>query len=134
MKQNKNTIVIALFAILSIATANAANTDDTITTLPLPVELKFAGTVKNQPLLQLNFSGSPAENEFRILVTDEAGYTLYSSIARGENFSKQFLLNTEDLGDAVLKFEITGLKTGNTVAYKVSRQQEVTQQMNLVKL
>ena len=103
MKQIKTIIAIAVFSVISFMQVNAA---DTTTLSPaLPVELKYAGTFKNQPLIQLNFAGSKDE---------------------------QFLLNTDDLGDAVLKFEITGKKSGKTVSYQVNRN--VTEQMNVVKL
>jgi hypothetical protein len=110
----------------------AADTTTTTLNPTLPVELKYAGTFKNQPLIQLNFSGSKDENVFNIIITDESGVVFYNADVKGETFSKQFLLNTDDLGDAVLKFEITGKKSGKTVSYRVNRQ--VTEQMDVVKL
>ncbi|HQR02287.1 MAG TPA: hypothetical protein PLA61_15650, partial [Ferruginibacter sp.] len=92
------------------------------------------GRVNNQPLIQLTFAGSKEENQFGITVTDQSGVVLYSNNVRGENFSKQFLLNTDDLGDAVLTFQITSRRTGRSVSYKISRQQSTTEQMNVVKL
>ena len=74
------------------------------------------------------------DNVFRIVITDEAGIELYNADVKGDVFSKQFLLNTEDLGDAILHFEITGRKSGRKALYKVSRQRQVTQQMDVVKL
>ena len=132
MKQIKIFIAIAIFSALNFKQATAADTTGNSTTLP--VELKFAGTFKNQPLIQLNFTGSTADNVFRIIITDEAGIELYNAEVRGAVFSKQFLLNTEDLGEAVLHFEITGKKSGSKVHYKVSRQRQVTQEMDIVKL
>jgi hypothetical protein len=130
MKQIKTIIAIALFSVISFMQVNAA---DTTTLNPaLPVELKYAGTFKNQPLIQLNFSGSKDENVFNIIITDETGVVFYNADVKGEVFSKQFLLNTDDLGDAILKFEITGRKSGKTVSYRVNRQ--VTEQLDVVKL
>ena len=129
MKQIKTIIAIAIFSVISVMQVNAA---DTTTLNPaLPVELKYAGTFKNQPLIQLNFSGSKDENVFNIVITDEAGVVFYNADLKGEVFSKQFLLNTDDLGSVVLKFEITGKKSGKTVSYRVNRQ--VTEQMDVVK-
>jgi len=132
MKQIRIIIAIAIFSVFNFANANAADT--TGGNNNLPVELKYAGTFKNQPLIQLNFTGSAQDNAFRIVITDEAGIELYNTDVKGDVFSKQFLLNTDDLGDAVLKFEITGKKSGNKAVYKVSRQHQVTQQMDVVKL
>ena len=130
MKQIKTIIAIAIFSVISFTQVNA--TDTTTLNPTLPVELKYAGTFKNQPLIQLNFSGSKDENVFNIIITDESGVVFYNADLKGETFSKQFLLNTDDLGDAVLKFEITGKKSGKTVSYSVNRQ--VTEQLDVVKL
>ena len=130
MKQIKTIIAIAIFSVISFTQVNA--TDTTTFNSTLPVELKYAGTFKNQPLIQLNFSGSKDENVFNIIITDESGVVFYNADVKGETFSKQFLLNTDDLGDAVLKFEITGKKSGKSVSYQVNRH--FTEQMNVVKL
>jgi hypothetical protein len=132
MKQIRTIIAIAIFSVIGFTQVNA--TDTTVGTQSLPVELKYAGNYKNQPLIQLNFSGSKDENVFNILITDEQGVVLYSADVKGEVFSKQFLLNTEDLGDAVLRFEISGKKSGKTVAYRVNRQTLVSEQLDVVKL
>lgn len=130
MKQIKTIIAIAIFPVISFMQVTAAGTKTLTPTLP--VELKYAGSFKNQPLIQLNFNGSKDENVFHINITDESGVVFYDADLQGETFSKQFLLNTDDLGDAVLKFEITGKKSGKTVSYRVNGQ--VTRQMDVVKL
>ena len=132
MNHTKRIITITFFTLLLFAQAIAGNTNDSIKTLP--VELKYAGTFKNQPILQMDFFGSKEENEFHISITDENGYTFYSDIVKGEKFSKQFLLDKDNLGDATLKFEITGRKSGKTVVYEVSRHTKISEQMDLVKL
>ena len=132
MKQIKIIIATVLFSVLGFIQVNASDT--TLETPALPVELKFAGTFKNQPLVQLNFTGSTEDNAYSISVTDETGIVLYNADVKGGIFSKQFLLNTNDLGDAVLNFEITGRKSGKKVVYKVSRQTNVSEQMDIVKL
>ncbi|HMI78661.1 MAG TPA: hypothetical protein VK484_07695 [Ferruginibacter sp.] len=132
MKHTKRISLIALFTLLSFSYASAFSINDSIT--PLPVELKYAGHLNSQPLLQLNVTGSSIENEFSISITDEMGFVLYSVVAKGEKISKQFLLNTQDLGDAVLDFKISSRKTGQAVVFKVTPQAKITEQMNVVKL
>lgn len=129
--------ILAAFTLVSVMLFTSATAADTAYGNPstsLPVELKYAGSYNSQPLIQLNFNGNKEENLFSITVTDQSGVVLYSNNVKGENFSKQFLLNTDDLGDAVLTFEITSRKTGKSVAYKVSRQRKTTEQMDVVKL
>ncbi|HMK02651.1 MAG TPA: hypothetical protein VK489_00585 [Ferruginibacter sp.] len=132
MKHTKRVSLIALFTLLSFSYACAFGISDSIT--PLPVELKYAGHFNSQPLLQLNVTGSALENEFSISITDETGFVLYSVVAKGEKISKQFLLNRDDLGDAVLNFEISSRKTGKSVVFKVTPQVKLTEEMNVVRL
>ena len=104
MKQNKIIIVTVFFTLLSFVYAGTASANDSITTVNVPVALKFLGLFKNLPLLQLDFTGTKEENEFSISITDENGFELY----------------TADLGDAILNFEITGKKSGKSVVYVVN--------------
>ena len=132
MKNLKNTLTVALVAAFTFFfTPVAKATDDSV---GVPVELKYVGNIKNQPLMQLNFAGTKAENEFSILITDQNGFVLYSNDLRGEKFSQQFLLDTEDLGDAVLNFQITGRKSGKTVNYKVTSRSKTVHEMDVAKL
>ena len=120
MKQNKIIIVTAFFTLCSFMYAGTARANDSIATVSVPVELRILGTFRNLPLLQLDFTGTKEENEFSISITDENGIELYSADVKGENFSKQFLLNTADLGDAILNFVITGKRSGKSVVYVVN--------------
>ncbi len=122
MNQNKIIITTAFFTLLTFIFAGTASAYDSSAAAVVPVELKYLGNVKNLPLIQLDFAGTKTENEFSITITDENGIELYSADVKGEVFSKQFLLNTEDLGNAILTFEITGKKSGKTVSYTVNPQ------------
>ena len=132
MKQIRIIFAIVIFSAMGFMQAIAGDTTSLNT--PLPVELKYAGSFKNQPLIQLTFTGSTEDRVFSISITDESGLELYNADVKGHVFSKQFLLNTDDLGDAVLQFVITGKKTGKKAVYKVNRLQQVSEQMHVVKL
>lgn len=134
MKQIRIASAIVLFSAMTLFTPIAKASNGGNDSNNLPVELKYVGNIKNQPLFELSFAGNVKENEFNINITDQNGVVLYSSLEKGEKFSKQFLLDTDDLGDAILKFEITGRKTGNTVSYRVSRKSVVMENMDVVKL
>jgi hypothetical protein len=132
MKQTRIIIAIAAFTMLNMTQLSAADTTENPTALQ--VELKLAGTFNNQPLVTLNFTGATEDKAFSISITDEAGIVLYSDDVKATVITKQFLLNTDDLGDAVLFFEVRGKSSGKIVQYKVSRQRNVSTQMDVVKL
>jgi len=126
--RNNRLIAIAFFTVFSVAgvTASArANNNSNV----VPVELKFLGNINNQQMFQLNFAGNADENEFIINIRDEDGNSLYSENIKGENFYKKFLLNTEEIGNGKLRFEVTSKKTNQTVVFEVKRQAHYVQEM-----
>jgi|CXWL01.1.fsa_nt_gi hypothetical protein len=122
---NNRLIAIAFFTVFSVAISPAVTANDKNPVVP--VELKFAGFINDQPLFQLNFSGDVLQNEFTISITDENGISLYRENIKGENFSKKFLLNTDEIGDNTLRFEVFSNKTKQSVAYKVNRNTRFVQ-------
>lgn len=124
---NNRLIAIAFFTVFSVAMSPAVMAGGIKPAVP--VELKFAGLVNEQPLFQLVFTGSPEQDDFTVSVTDEYGYTLYKENIRGENFTKKFLLNTDEIGDNTLRFEIYCNKTKKSVAYDVNRNTRLVQEM-----
>lgn len=124
---NDRLIAIAFFTVFSMAAALVALANDS--KKDLPVELKFLGNIKTQPLFQLNFYGNAEENDFNITIRDEDGTSLFSENIKGEVFSKKFLLNTEEIGDEAVRFEITGRKSKKTVVFEVSRNSHFVEEM-----
>lgn len=130
MKQIKTIIAVTIFSMLTNTVVFAGKADSIAN---LPVELNYMGEVKNQPLFQLNFSGSEEEREFNILIVDENGYVFYNGNVKGEKFSKQFLFNADDLAASKIHFEITGKKTGRKVVYNINKQTKVIEEINITK-
>lgn len=119
---NNRLILLAFFTVFTTAASTVALANDsTKMTKGVPVELKFLGNVKDQPVFQLNFFGTPEENEFTIVIRDEFGNSVFRELIKGEIFSKKFLLNSEVLGDESVRFEITGRKSKKTVVFEVNR-------------
>ena len=130
--RNNRLIVIAFFTAFSVASvqhAKAADNDITI-----PVEMKFMGHLNNQLLFKLNFAGNAEQNELTIIIRDEQNTTLYRENIKGENFSKSFLLNADELGDNKLTFEIISKKSKKSVVYEVNRKTSVAEEMTVSKL
>lgn len=100
----------------------------------IPVQLKFIGNMNNQPLFQLTFSGTPSENDFVLSIKDDEGYVLYRENIKESNFSKKFLLNTDEIDDKTLLFEINNKKTNQTVVYQVNRHSRQIEEMLISKL
>lgn len=128
---NTRILVIALASIFTVAIVSPAHANDEKKTIP--VELKFIGNIENQPIFQLTFN-SPDENEFTIVVRDEYNTVLYRDNVKGGNITKKFLLDTEELGDTRIQFEITGKKTDKTVIYEVNKKSRLVEDMTISKM
>jgi hypothetical protein len=116
---NTRIFAIALAATFITAFSSPALANDE--KKPIPVELKFIGNIEDQPAFLLTFSNAE-ENEFTIVVRDEFDNVLYRDNIKAGNISRKFLLNTEELGDVAILFEISGKQTDETVIYEVKNK------------
>jgi hypothetical protein len=116
------TFAIAVIAAFTVAFTTPALANDG--NAPVPVEVKYLGQFKNQPVFEVNF-GSETDNEFIVVIRDEEDNVLYKDFIKVGTTSKKYLLNTEELGEIPLKFEITGRKTDKTVIYSVNKSTRI---------
>ncbi len=123
-------VALALAGIFTLAAFTPALANDEKKTIP--VELRFIGNVNNQPVFQLSFD-SEENNEFVVVVRDEFNNILYKDVVKGIKNSKKFLLNTDELGDAAISFEITGGKDEKPVIYEVNKKSRMVQDVVISK-
>ena len=93
------------------ASANSAEPTD-------PLSLNYVGTESNSPAFKLSVFNAD-EKQFSIEVYDQNNLMLYTETVDGTSLSKKFLLNINDLKDAVLTFKVTGKKTGEYSVYEI---------------
>jgi hypothetical protein len=123
-----NTRVLAIALAASFAVAFTTPALATEEKKAIPVELKFIGSIKEQPLFHLVFTGTE-ENEFTIVVRDEFGQILYKDKVKGTSFTKKFLLNIDELGDTEVKFEITGKNFEKPVVFEINKQSRLVEDL-----
>lgn len=129
---NFRNIAIALVTVLTFAVSPAANaTDDKNNT---SVELKFIGNYKNNPVFELNFAQAGVDNEYIVVIRDEYGNAIYRETFSSNILSKKFLLNTEEIGNDTLRFEITGKKSNKTVVYSVNQNTRFVDEVSVTKV
>jgi len=119
---------VALFLTFSAsAIANGGTHEKSAT------ELKFLGNVGDQPLFQLNLNNTE-EGEYTITISDVYGNLFYSDRAKGVNISRKFRLNTEELGDEVLRVKVRSKKSNKTEVYEIKRSSRVVEEATVSKL
>jgi hypothetical protein len=124
-------LAISLMASFAIAFTTPALANDE--KKAIPVELKFVGNLKNQPLFHLVFNGVE-ETVYTIVIRDESGGVFYRENVKGTAFMKKFLLNIEEIDDAKLKFEITSKGYDKPVVFEVNNQSRLVEEMVVNKI
>jgi hypothetical protein len=131
--RNSRLIAIAFLTMFSTSNMQAA---DSIRIKPgVTAELRYAGMLNEDPLFVLEVTGSPDQDDFLIRISDKQGNNLYKENIKAAQFSKKFLLNSEELGDETLVFEIFSRKSNRSVVYEVSSRGRFINEttINLVK-
>ena len=129
--KNLRTTAVALFAALSIASANTAMAGEG-TKPSTAIDLKFIGNHDNQPVFQLNVNNTE-NDEYIVTFRDEQNNVLYAGKLKGINITKNFQLNTED-GENTLSVEVKSTKNNKAETYKINRTISVTQEIAVNKL
>lgn len=139
MKQAMKTtrmITMGLFTFcamgLSQATFGSVRTDD-------PIEFKFIGKIKNDPVFQLDLNNNEAE-EYFIKIKDENDNVLYSAKvkAKDANYSRKYRLDIDEenlnADRFAIRVEVTSSKTRITQVYKISSHTTVNDNIIVAKL
>ena len=91
-----------------------------------PVELKYLGEFKGQPVFELTFNNKN-ESEFIVTIVDQYKNVLYRDVVKSDIASKKYMLNTDQANNVALQFEITGKKSNSTVAYEIRQKSRVVE-------
>ncbi len=125
-------LAIGLAAILTTGfNANARTNDDKKDKRTIPVEMKFIGSMDNKPVFEMTFTNDD-QSDFTITVRDSYSAVLYKTTVHGANISRKFLLNTEELGDVPLTFEVSS-KTHKTAVFEVNKYSRVVEDVVVTK-
>ncbi len=128
--QIRNYVTIALFLAFSIfSTVTLANDEKKN---PPAAELKYIGNLKNQPVFQLDLN-SAKEEEFAISIRDQFGEVLYTERVKAKIFTRKFQLDTDNLGDAVLRVEVKSGKSKPEV-FTINRNTRFIEETSISKL
>jgi len=124
-------VAIALMAVLTTAFVSPAMANDEKNTIP--VELKFVGNLKEQPLFHLVFN-SAEESQFTITIRDAFGNVFYRETVKGSQFIKKFLLNIDDLDEGKVKFEISSKSYEKPVVFEINNSTKYVETYSVNKI
>lgn len=117
--KNKTSILLSLSFVLALAfSANAS---------PVPpinpnqqVELKYAGTIDNNPVYQLDLVNKELKGTIMVSISDKNGVNLYRENVSAASFSKKFLINRDELGNDPVRVEISFSGDKKVVLYEIN--------------
>lgn len=119
-----------LFAFLAFGISEEAFAGTSDST---PVELKFLGNLKNQPVFQLNLHNS-LDGEFSIIIKDARNEVVFSETLKGKEISRKYQFLTQEMDASKLVFEITNKKDQTSTVYSINRQTRTVQDLVINKL
>lgn len=119
---NSRIAAVALVALFSVGLNNVvlANEEKKSNN----VEIRFIGNHNNQPVLELNFINE-AEGEYVVEIVDEYNVLLYKDVVKANAGTRRYMLNTEELGNVALRFQVTGKKSNKTTVFQINRNARV---------
>ena len=104
----KNNTRIPLSLCFALALAFSANAGPVIPINPnQQVELKYAGSIENNPVYRLNLINKDQKGTFLVSISDQYGVILYRESVSVANFSRKFLINRDELGNEPIRVEIS---------------------------
>lgn len=121
------TAVIALFTFGTVLTANAqegGNKDN--------VEIKYLGSVGNNPIFQVEFDNLE-EEELYITLKDSEGNTLYAERFKDKKFSKKFQVERAD-EDLRVVLTVANRKGRFSQQYQINRNTRIVQDVFVTKV
>lgn len=111
---NFRTLAFAIIALVTVAFATPAVANNN--NEEKPVQLTFIGNLNNQPVYKLDLNNLQ-EAEYSIVIKDAAGEVLYTEKVKGTNISRKFQLNTAEVEENDLRFEVVNRKSNAVSIY-----------------
>src|SRR5688572_10205073 len=128
---NTRMIAIALVATFAVAFTTPALADNGKNTNP--VELKYLGEYKSQPVFELTFN-TEDNNDYVVIIRDEDRNIVHREVVKGGTVSRKYMI-ADGLADvAVLEFEVTARKTDKTAVFQVNKNSRVVEDLVVNKI
>ena len=112
----RNTFLAAIFL---IGLSSSAQAQDTDTPVISPVEIRYLGTVDDQPVFQVDFDNATEKN-VRVSITDENGILLYGGRSNEKKFSKKFKFEKAGIDPVKLTFTLTTGKERQSQVFEIN--------------
>jgi hypothetical protein len=133
MKAVISTVSKIVLLVVAVFTMSFAQTPGTPGTTENPAELKYIGSVDNQPQFKLSLNNTESD-EFLIVIKNRSGEVIYKERVKGANISRKYQVNTDDNNASGVTFEVTSKKGKARVAYAINETSRLIQDVSITAL
>lgn len=137
MKQTIKTPKLIIIGLFTLCCTGFANSNFAQTKSEIPLEFKYIGKIKDQPVFQLSLHNT-APQEYFVTVMDNNRNTLYSEKVKGSNISRNYRLDLDNADltspDFGVRVKVTSVKLHTSAEYTIRATTSVNQQIVIAKL
>ncbi len=124
----------ALALALALTAGNAnANGEKVKNASKIPVEVRYVGSIDQQPVLEVAFDNEAGEST-NITLRDMDGNVLYTGSFSDKKITKRFQFDNHGLEDIRIKLTVSAGKKSQTEVYEINRNSQVIEEVKVARL
>lgn len=133
MKTVISTLTRTAFVLLAVFTMSFTTNTGTPKKSDNPAELKYIGSVDNQPQFQLDLNNAEPD-EFLIVIRNRNSEVLFKEKVKGANISRKYRLNLDEYNFTGVTFEVVNKNTKSRIGYTVNETSRLVQDVSITAL
>lgn len=133
MKTVISTLSRIAIVLVAVCTMSFSQTTDIPGKKENPAELKYIGSIDNQPQFQLSLNNTESD-EFVVTIKNKTGELIYKERIKGVNISRRYRLNTDEPNSTGVTFEVVSKKDKSRIAYTVKETSRLVQDVSITAL
>ncbi|KIC95861.1 hypothetical protein [Flavihumibacter solisilvae] len=133
VKSILSAVALVAVLVLNAGTAKANNEKPKSVEDRIPVEVKYVGSLNQQPVLEISLDNANAE-DLSVTLKDMDGNVLYSGNFNEKKISKKFQFDNQGSDNIQIKLTISSKKKSYTEVFQVNRSRQVVENVVISKL
>ena len=126
-------VALVAVLVLNAGTAKANNEKPKSVEDRIPVEVKYVGSLNQQPVLEVSLENTNAE-DLSVTLKDMDGNVLYSGNFNDKKISKKFQFDNQGSDNIQIKLTVSSKKKSYTEVFQINRSRQVVEEVVISKL
>ena len=133
VKSILSAVALVAVLVLNAGTAKANNEKPKSVEDRIPVEVKYVGSLNQQPVLEVSLENTNAE-DLSVTLKDMDGNVLYSGNFNDKKISKKFQFDNQGSDNIQIKLTVSSKKKSYTEVFQINRSRQVVEEVVISKL